>query len=156
MLINLLKRIIGLKRKTEQQLNHFPLSRIYEDYEEISIQYRRKIITAEVIEHSQRFHEFAIRLDHRYLHLKDMENILSRVSRISVGMPVSEIQLEFVNAVESYFQQLYASISSLILLINKIAPHDFKRGMSIRSTKQFLDFIEKKEGLNLGGETIKW
>ncbi len=93
---------------------------------------------------SQRFHEFAIRLDHRYINLKNIENIIADIPD-DTKLPVSKIQLEFVNRVEAYYQQLYASLSALAMLINHTASHDFKKNMSIRSISSLLEFLSKKD-----------
>lgn len=88
-----------------------------------------------------RFNENLVRLQWRY-------DALAVVDAELLALPdrkreTQEIQLDFVDKTEAYYQQLYATLSAFAMLLNKLLPHEKKRGLSISSIKAFLEWLEK-------------
>lgn len=67
-------------------------------------------------------------------------------------IPMKDIQLEFVNCVESYYQQLYATLSAFVMFLNYNAPREFKNGLPISRITNFLTFLGSKNGLTISEE----
>lgn len=102
----------------------------------------------------QRFNEFFIRLEIRFLDLLKIESEIFNAEPGDMKRPMSEIQLDMVDKVESFYQQLYACMSAFTMLLNHIAPHDYRRSMSIGSVKKFLEFLLSKHLDH--GESLSW
>jgi len=54
---------------------------------------------------------------------------------------LNEAQIDYVNKVESYHQQVYATISSAILAANHFGIYGVKTSHPIRSVEKFLDYL---------------
>lgn len=98
------------------------------------------------LEVAQRFNEFTWRLDQRFLTLCKIEQAMF-FDPDKLVYSTHDIQLEFVNRVEAYFQQMYAAISAFVLYLTHMAPKEFKREMPFNSIEKFLKFLEKRDAL---------
>lgn len=135
-----------LKKKTKEPKVLIQGTKIYQEYL-MRIDNKLKILISDNSKKkdaSQRFHEFTTRLDHRLVLLTQCEALLSNTDGSRHQYNLGDVQIEFVNRVESYFQQLYAAISALAMFTNLTASHEYKKGMKIGSNTHFLDFLEKK------------
>jgi hypothetical protein len=101
---------------------------------------------------TQRFNEFAWRLDQRFLALKNIEQAMFFHDPSKMIYTTHDVQHEFVNRTEAYFQQLYASMSAFVLYISFIGSHKIKQGLPIKSIKLFLKHIESVNGLDIKNE----
>lgn len=80
----------------------------------------------------QSFNEYVWRLDQRYMWVN---SIVPVVSSENVN---HELQLDLVNRIESYYQQLYATLSAFAMCLSHVSSHEFRRGMSISGLNVFL------------------
>jgi hypothetical protein len=104
------------------------------------------------LEATQRFNEFLWRLDQRYQRLKSVESFIYHANITTLHVPMRDVQLEFVNCIEAYYQQLYASLSAFAMFLNHVASPSFKRGLPIGSVKGFLGFLRNKTGFDLDNQ----
>ncbi len=104
------------------------------------------------LEATQRFNEFLWRLDQRYQQLKAVESFIYDADSAGRTVPMRDVQLEFVNRIEAYYQQLYASLSAFAMFVNHVAPHSFRRGLPIGGIEEFLRFLRTKTALNIDNE----
>jgi hypothetical protein len=102
----------------------------------------------------QRFNEFFIRLESRFLALLKVEAEIFYAEPEKIKRPMPEIQLDMVDKVESFYQQLYACLSAFVMLLNYVAPHSYQRNMSITSIKNFLEFLSS--GHLVLKESLAW
>ena len=96
------------------------------------------------LEATQRFNEFVSRLEMRFEELIKVEREIFHAEPETIRREMKEIQLDFVNRVEGFFQHYYATISAFVMYLSHVANHDFKRGMPVSSIKEFLNFLESK------------
>lgn len=96
------------------------------------------------LEATQRFNEFASRLEMRFEELTKVEREIFHAEPETIQRDMKEIQLDFVNRVEGFYQHYYATISAFAMYLNYVAGHDFKRGMPIGGNKDFLEFLGSK------------
>lgn len=101
-------------------------------------------IEVKKLEATQRFNEFITRLEMRYLELTDAENNIFNAGDQTTQEEHKILQFIFVNRIESFFQHFYASLSAFAMYINHISNQEFKRGMSIKGNKKFIEFLVKK------------
>ncbi|MCK4635539.1 MAG: hypothetical protein KAT32_01630 [Candidatus Moranbacteria bacterium] len=107
---------------------------------------KQKLFTA-----INRLRENFIRLDMRYKNCKELQDqfemaeIGLKISVIIKDFPVDDFDLmnwqnKFVDSVEAFNQQIYSTISVLILVLNYVGLCD--KDHPIRSVNKFLDFVK--------------
>lgn len=154
-LLNLFSKKITSERKTSP----LAITPFYDAYKratdqsfDLLIQEPDGIINQRKLEATQRFNEFLWRLDQRYQQLKAVESFIYHAEHANLTTQLQDVQLELVNRIEAYYQQLYASLSAFAMFISYTAPHPFKRGLPIGGIEDFLNFLGTKIELDIGHE----
>ena len=92
----------------------------------------------------QRNNENMLTLEKKFHNLRSKEeNLYAYEPKIS-KVPLKDVQAEFVEHQEVFFQGIYSTISSFVNVINLIAPAKFKQDLSISSIKKFLNQLNQK------------
>ena len=106
-------------------------------------------------ESAQRFNEFMERLGYRYMELIQAEGALKPIffEKNPTRDELRKIQLNFLNKSEAFYQQVYASISALIMLLSHVGNRSFLNAMPFNSVSKFLQFLERYEQLR---EPVKY
>jgi hypothetical protein len=99
----------------------------------------------------QTLNEILYRLQLRYRALKSTENRVYETATKQSWDGLTELQQEYVNCIESYYQQLYSAISALANFVNIVAAPNYRRGMSGSSIKRFLEFLRSSPNLDAQG-----
>jgi hypothetical protein len=89
----------------------------------------------------QKFNEVLLQLEMRKNELSDAEK---EICIDEFKKPLKQLQANLMNKTESFHQQVYSTISTFSMLLNSIAPKDFKTKMPIRSNEKFLQFLKDK------------
>lgn len=94
----------------------------------------------------QRFNEYLFRLENRYSELKDWENILLNYDEDESfkTIPLHDVQLIFLDKTEGFHQQLYATLSAYILLLNHVCDKNLASQIPIRNVTSFLKYVQSK------------
>ncbi|MBP9815653.1 hypothetical protein KBD09_00240 [Candidatus Woesebacteria bacterium] len=88
-----------------------------------------------------RLKEALVKLDYRFFELYQAEEIFDQLDESEMGEPLHYLQIYYVDKVEAFHQQIYATISTLILVLNHVGiENDFVQH-PIHSVKKFLEFI---------------
>ena len=90
-----------------------------------------------------RFNENLIRLRWRYEALSQVEAELYSISPDS-PRDSRTVQFDFVDKTEAYYQQLYATLSAFVMVINKLASHEVRRGLNVSRNERFLSDLLRK------------
>lgn len=91
----------------------------------------------------QRFNEYLMRLGKRYEILLVAEKNLYGLRPGKDEKRVAALQLDFVNWTEAFYQELYATLSAFVMLLNHLGDREFGQ-LPIRSVGKFLGVIDKK------------
>ncbi len=86
--------------------------------------------------------EALIKLDYRYSDLVQVFPMFDSLTADEMGEPLHYLQVAFVDRVEAFHQQIYSTISTLILVLNHFKDDDKGSNHPIGSVKQFLDYIK--------------
>lgn len=92
----------------------------------------------------QRFNEYILRLESRFDQLLNLEKEIAEFDPAKAERRLKDIQLDFVDKIEAYFQQLYSTLSAFVMLLNHIANDGFKSQMPIKGIEKFLSWISKQ------------
>jgi hypothetical protein len=95
----------------------------------------------------QRYNEYLLRLEKRYQELVRIEKareLLDMDELDKQDRSLADLQLEFLDKTEAFHQQIYATISTFILMLSHIAGHVYKGQLPIRSVTQFLTYMSKR------------
>lgn len=92
----------------------------------------------------QRFNEYMLRLEGRLNQLITLEKEISEFEPGRMERQLKDIQLDFVDKIEAYFQQLYSTLSAFIMLLNHVADDSFRKQMPIKGVERFLLWVSKQ------------
>lgn len=88
--------------------------------------------------------EAFIKLDYRYFDLSRIVRTFNQLTRGEMGETLNYLQIAFVDKVEGFHQQVYTTISALILVINYLGYKKGKTNNPINSVKKFLEYTKDK------------
>lgn len=92
----------------------------------------------------RRLRESLIQINQRY---KDYKNIETEIRNLhkpeDMGEKLHFLQLDLVNKVEAFHQQVYSTISVLILVLNFVGINNKRSNHPISSVSKFLDYLVK-------------
>ena len=97
-----------------------------------------------ILRASQKYNEHFIRLEKRYqglLRIEKAKELIDLEELDKQGRTLEDLQLEFVDKTEAFYQQIYAAISTFVLLLSHVGGHKFKGQLPIKSISRFLIFI---------------
>ncbi len=84
------------------------------------------------------------RLEKRHDEYLTIEQIFSNnLDELDPGITLEKLQLDFVDKVEAFHQQVYSTISVLVMVLNYIGIEDVKDKHPHRSMQKFLAFLKK-------------
>lgn len=89
-----------------------------------------------------RLKEAIIKLDYRYFELISIVKTFDQLTNEEQGEPLHYLQIAFVDKVEAFHQQVYATISTTMLVINHIGYKGKRINHPIDSVKKFLEYIK--------------
>lgn len=92
-----------------------------------------------------RLKESLVKLDYRYFDLAEVAQLFDRLKDDEMGEPLHYLQIAFVDRVEAFHQQVYATVSTLILVLNYLGYKGEKLNHPIDSVEQFLEFIKERK-----------
>jgi hypothetical protein len=87
--------------------------------------------------------ECLIKFESRYEELKKSEEQLAFFDPENRQERLDDIQINFYNKNEAFHQSLYTVVSTLINMMNHIAPRSIVSQMPINSASKFIAFLEK-------------
>lgn len=90
-----------------------------------------------------RLKESLVKLDYRYFDLGEIVRLLDQLQSDEMGEPLHYWQIAFVDVVEAFHQQIYSTLSTLILVLNHLGLNGKKH--PINSVKKFLEFVKEKQ-----------
>lgn len=94
---------------------------------------------------TRRFGESLIRLEMRYNELCQIGHEIHFFDPTKENcINLSELQLIYMDKIESFFEHVYAFISTLAMLLNNIIPHKHKRELPVGKNKRFIEYLDEK------------
>lgn len=92
-----------------------------------------------------RLKEALIKLDYRFSELYGITQVFDHLKGGEMGEPLHYLQIAFVDKVEAFHQQVYSSVSTLILVLNYLGYKGKQPIHPVNSVEQFLDYVKDKE-----------